>query len=153
MVTKIISGGQTGADRAGFDVALELGISIGGWVPRGRRAEDGIVPLKYGGVVETPSDAYEERTAFNVRDSDATVIFTCGPPGGGSVLCATFAESFGKPVLALDVDRGTVAEAISILREWLAEVSPGILNVAGSRLSDSPQIAEKTAEILRGALK
>jgi hypothetical protein len=131
MVEKIISGGQTGADRAGLDVALELGLNIGGWVPRGRRAEDGIVPAKYGGMVETQTDAYEERTKLNVRDSDATVIFTFGPPRGGSALCAETARSTGKPVLLLDLNGNNPEEMISHLRDWLGKVSPRILNVAG----------------------
>ena len=64
----IISGGQTGADRAGWDVALELGLAIGGWIPRGRRAEDGEVPTRYGGLRETDTDVYRERTEKNVAD-------------------------------------------------------------------------------------
>ena len=88
MVTKIVSGGQTGADRAALDAALEVGFATGGWIPRGRRAEDGAVPERYGNLVETESDAYEPRTELNVRDSDATVIFSFGPAFGGSALTA-----------------------------------------------------------------
>jgi len=152
MVVKIVSGGQTGADRAGLDVALELGLKIGGWVPRGRRAEDGVIPGKYAGMVETETDSYEERTELNVRDSDATVIFTFGPPRGGSALCARAARSSGKPFLALDLDRYSAEEMIPMLRDWLERVSPNVLNVAGSRAGDSPGIAERTAEVLREVL-
>jgi len=153
MVAKIISGGQTGADRAGLDVALELGLKTGGWVPRGRRAEDGKVPEKYSDVVEISSDSYDRRTEMNVRESDATVIFTFGPPTGGSAYTREFALSIGKPVLALDLTQSSPDEAVTILRSWLTEVQPSILNVAGSRSSQAPQIAAMTAMILRGALE
>jgi hypothetical protein len=153
MVTKIISGGQTGADRAGLDVALELGLNIGGWVPRGRRAEDGYVPEKYSGIVELSSDSYDKRTEMNVRKSDATVIFTFGPPTDGSAYTQQFALSIGKPVLALDLTRSSPEEAITLLREWLTDIRPNILNVAGSRSSQVPQIATFTAKILKGAFE
>ena len=152
MVGKIISGGQTGADRAALDVALELGLAIGGWVPQGRRAEDGVVPARYEGVVETNSDSYEYRTELNVRDSDATVIFTFGLPTGGSALTARLAQSFGRPVLLMDLERYGPDEAIPILRAWLEQTRSKILNVAGSRLSEEPRIVDAATRILRGAL-
>ena len=152
MVEKIISGGQTGADRAGLDVAMELGLTIGGWVPQGRRAEDGAVPARYDGVVETNSGSYEHRTELNIRGSDATVIFTFGPSNGGSALTERLARSLRKPVLVLDLDRHTPDEAITLLREWLEQTRPRILNVAGSRLSEEPRIVDPTTRILRGAL-
>jgi len=153
MVVKIISGGQTGADRAGLDVAMELGLKAGGWVPRGRRAEDGRVPEKYAGVVESLSDSYDRRTEMNVQNSDATVIFTYGPPKGGSAHTREFALSVGKPVLAMDLVKLSKEEPVINLREWLSKVQPAILNVAGSRSSQAPQIGADTAEILRGALE
>ncbi|MFQ5457827.1 MAG: putative molybdenum carrier protein [Myxococcota bacterium] len=153
MIKKIVSGGQTGADRAGLDVALELGLATGGWIPRGRRAEDGAVPERYGDLCETGSEAYEDRTERNVRDSDATAIFTFGPPTGGTALTARLARLLGKPCLALDLDRCTHEEASARLRAWLTETRPRILNVAGPRASKQPRIAEATAEILRSALQ
>jgi hypothetical protein len=80
LIAKIVSGGQTGADRAALDVAIGLGIATGGWVPRGRRAEDGAVPGRYVGMDETESPDYAERTRLNVRDSDATLILAFGRP-------------------------------------------------------------------------
>jgi hypothetical protein len=153
VIEKIISGGQTGADRAALDVAIGLGIATGGWVPRGRRAEDGPVPHRYEGIVEADSGSYENRTQLNVRDSDATVVFSFGPPSGGTALTATVAQSLGKPLLALDLERLTIDEAIARLRTWLAQAQPRVMNVAGPRLSHEPRIAEVTALILRGAIR
>jgi hypothetical protein len=72
---KVISGGQTGVDRAGLDAALSLGIPIGGWCPKGRRAADGRVPTKYA-LTETPASSYLQRTELNVFDADATIIMS-----------------------------------------------------------------------------
>ena len=152
MVCRIVSGGQTGADRAGLDVAEQLGLASGGWVPRGRRAEDGAIPARYTSLNETESESYEERTRLNVRDSDATVIFTRGQPAGGSALTADHARALSKPLLVIDLDEHRLEDAIERLRSWLAETRPGTLNVAGARLSEAPGIAEATAHVLRGAL-
>ena len=153
MVGRIVTGGQTGADRAGLDVAQELGLAAGGWVPRGRRAEDGVIPYRYTNLNETDSEAYEERTRLNVRDSDATVIFTFGPPAGGSALTADQARVLGRPLLVLDLDQHRPEDAIELLRSWLTETRPRALNVAGARSSEAPGIATATAHVLRGALR
>ena len=71
----ILSGGQTGADRAALDFAIEYGLPHGGWCPRGRLAEDGPIDERYE-LTETPSHRYAQRTEWNVRDSDATVVFS-----------------------------------------------------------------------------
>ena len=86
---KLISGGQTGADRAALDVARELGLAHGGAVPRGRAAEDGPIPACYGNLVETESDDPAERTKRNVLQADATLLITHGEPSGGSALIPT----------------------------------------------------------------
>src|SRR3954454_8651242 len=85
MFTKIVSGGQTGVDRAALDVALALGIPCGGWCPKGRKAEDGPIEDRYP-LSETPSSDYRQRTLWNIRDSDATLILTWGEPTGGTLL-------------------------------------------------------------------
>ena len=91
LVEKIVSGGQTGVDRAALDVALELGIPCGGWCPRGRRAEDGALSARYP-LMETPSDDYVQRTTWNIRDSDGTLILTRGEPTGGTAQTALICE-------------------------------------------------------------
>jgi putative molybdenum carrier protein len=149
---KIVSGGQTGADRAALDFALDRGIPIGGWVPKGRLAEDGRISERYAGLVETESPDPAIRTARNVRDSDATLILSNGPLEGGSLLTYREATRIGKPVLHLDLELLALAEASDRLRTWLAQVRPAILNVAGPRASQDPQIADATGAVLRMAL-
>jgi hypothetical protein len=152
VVERIVSGGQTGVDRAALDVAAELGIATGGWMPCGRRSEDGAIPERYTGLVEADSASYQRRTELNVRDSDATLVLSFGALRGGTALTARLAESLGRPLLALDLEQHTREEAIVRVRSWLAEVCPRVLNVAGPRLSEAPRIAEAAAEVLRGAL-
>lgn len=151
-VRKIVSGGQTGADRAALDVALELDLATGGWVPLGRRADDGEVPARYEGLVETESPEYSIRTELNVRDSDATVVFAFGPPGGGTELTVRAAERYGKSLLVIDLEGEASERLVAELREWLATVRPRVLNVAGPRLSEEPRIYVEVAGILNAAL-
>jgi len=153
VIERIVSGGQTGADRAALDVALELGIETGGWIPRGRRAEDAAIPQRYAGLVEADSDAYEIRTKLNVRDSDATAIFCFGAPTGGTALTVRCATSSGKPLLVVDLDQCDAADAVTRMRDWLAATRPRVLNVAGPRASKSPRIGTAVAGILRRSLE
>ena len=153
MLEKIVSGGQTGADRAALDFALANDLRIGGWVPRGRLAEDGPLPERYVGLDETDSADPGVRTARNVRDSDATLLVSHGPLAGGSLLTLREAIRASKPVLHLDLDRLSAASAGERLRRWLAVVRPRVLNVAGPRASEDPGIAEATAALLGAALR
>ncbi len=147
-VRKVVSGGQTGVDRAGLDVAAELGLERGGWCPRGRRAEDGAVPDAYP-LSETPSPGYPERTAWNVRDSDGTLVLTRGRPRGGTALTVSLARRAGRPVLVVNLDR----PGIPAVRAWLAENRIAVLNVAGPRESEAPGVHDEAAALLRGALQ
>lgn len=149
----IVSGGQTGVDQAAFDVALSLGLAIGGWVPQGRLAEDGIIPARFTGLREADSPDPAVRTRLNVRDSDATVIFSHGPLTGGSRLTYEEAVRIGKPVLHLDLAAQDDSEAARRLREWLDAVRPDVLNVAGPRRSGDPTIGDHAATVLRAALE
>jgi hypothetical protein len=101
MLTKIISGGQTGADRAALDVAIELDIPHGGWIPKGRKTEDGILPEKYQ-VQEMPTDSLPKRTEKNVLDSDGSLILTHGNLTGGSALTVKMAKKHGRPYRHVD---------------------------------------------------
>lgn len=153
MLKKIVSGGQTGADRAAMDFALANGLGVGGWVPRGRLAEDGPIPEHYPDLIETESTDPAVRTALNVQDSDATLILSHGPLAGGSLLTLQEAFRAGKPVLHLDLDRIARASAAAQLRSWLAELRPSTLNVAGPRASKDPRIAAATEAVLEMALR
>ena len=148
MIERIISGGQTGADRAALDVALSFGFGIGGWVPKGRLAEDGVIPARYPNLVETESKQLKARTKLNVRDSDATVIFSHGPLFGGSAYTQAKAIELGKPHIHMDLEKSTPDKVVTNIREWLAQVNPVVLNVAGPRASKDAQIYEKTRAIL-----
>ena len=128
---KIISGGQTGADRAALDWAIAHGIPHGGWCPAGRRAEDGVIPDVYQ-QTETPGQNYEQRTKWNVRDSDATLIISQGPYlTGGSKRTLEFAIALVKPCLHLHAGLDPAA----ILRDFLAQHPVAVLNIAGPRES------------------
>lgn len=148
---KIISGGQTGADRAALDVALELGIECGGWCPRGRRAEDGAIDARYP-LRETDSAEYPVRTERNVIDSDATVLITRGRATGGSALTARLARRHRKPLLEIDLDQTAPAAAAERLRDFIAGSGAAVLNVAGPRESTAPGIGALVKEVLGLAL-
>ncbi len=152
MVEKIVSGGQTGADRAALDAARELGLARGGWVPRGRRAEDGRVPDRYDGMTETGSDDYAERTERNVRDACATLVLCFGAPAGGTAHTAAHARALGRPLLVLDLERLPTADAAERLRAWLARERPRVLNIAGPRAGDEPRIAGAARAVLLAGL-
>ena len=147
-IERIISGGQTGADRAGLEIALELGIPIGGHCPKGRRAEDGKVPRRYP-LTPTASSDYRERTRLNVERSDATIVFTFGSPTSGSRFTISEAERLGKPVLHVDLEEPDPEEQVL---DFLAEHQPRVLNVAGSRESRAPGIFAETQRVVRDAL-
>lgn len=154
MVERIISGGQTGADRGGLAAAISMGIPHGGWCPKGRRAEDGRVPARYR-LQETGSSSYRSRTKRNVLDADATVIFTRGKLEGGSLLTARVAQEAGKPCLHLDLERigSNLTAAVAQLRSWLADNEVRTLNVAGSRESRAHGIQVAVAKFLQLALE
>lgn len=146
---KIVSGGQTGADRAGLDAALELGISLGGWCPRGRRAEDGPIDSKYP-LRETGADDCRVRTELNVRDSDGTLIFTVGEPTGGTALTMAQAVTWGKPYLVIDL--GGKSPDYSTVRAWLVNDAIRVLNIAGPRESEAPGIYDLVKNFLNRLL-
>jgi hypothetical protein len=153
MIGKLVSGGQSGVDRAALDTALGLGVPCGGWCPRGRRAEDGPIPARYP-LTETPSSDYGERTRRNVRDSDATLILTWGEPAGGTLLTLDECRKAGKPCLVVDLGGGTdPAEAGREARPWVAaNVAGGVLNVAGPRASEQPAAYDVAGAFLRALL-
>lgn len=135
-ISKIVAGGQTGVDRAALDTALKHGLECGGWCPRGRIAEDGIIPFEYP-LRETPRPVYSERTEWNVRDSDGTLVLTKGKPTGGAALTIECARKQAKPVLVLDVKKNQDCGRDKF-EKWLSAHRIEVLHVAGPRESHSP---------------
>jgi hypothetical protein len=150
---KIISGGQTGADRAALDFAIQHAIPHGGWVPKGRKAEYTRIPDSYQ-LQEMPTDSYRARTEQNVIDSNGTVIISHGKLTGrsGSVYTAEMARKHGRPRLHLNMVKLSIEQAAQVLRSWIAENKIEVLNVAGPRQSEDPRIYDTTLEILQAAL-
>ena len=147
MVQQIVSGGQTGVDRAALDVALELGLPCGGWCPKGRKAEDGPIPSRYP-LQETLSDDYAQRTEWNVRDSDGTLIVNWGELAGGTAQTMDLAARLRKPCLVLDLATPPAASAV---RAWLLAHQIQVVNVAGPRESKCPGIYASASQFLRQA--
>ena len=156
-VRRLVSGGQTGADRAALDVAIRLGVPYGGWCPRGGRAEDLPDPpgllRAYPELVETPSTDAGVRTEWNVRDSDATLLLTERPDAlsGGTALTRDLARRLGRPFLV------TSTEDVEAVRAWLRELreqadKPLVLNVAGPRESKEPGLYDGASSLLEQVL-
>jgi hypothetical protein len=148
MFTDIVSGGQTGVDRAALDVALELGLPCGGWCPRGRRAEDGPIDARYP-LTETPWDGYPQRTEWNVRDSDGTLVLARGTPDRGTALTIYLATRYNRPLLVIDLGGSPDAQAV---RQWADRYDVHVVNVAGPRESSCPGIHDEAAAFMRRVL-
>lgn len=132
----VISGGQSGADRAGLDSALAFGIPVGGRCPAGRRAEDGVIPACYP-LSETRSREYGVRTRLNVRAADATLVLNQGELSGGTLLTVAYAEKRAKPWLLVQLDdQQRVAPAA--VAQWLRSQGVRVLNIAGPREGKAP---------------
>jgi len=144
---KIISGGQTGADRAALDAAIERGIPHGGWLPRGRKAEDGTVPRSYN-LRELASPRYRDRTGKNILESDGTLIVSYGPLTGGSALTEALAIRYNRPCLHLNMAAITPDAAGVALEKWLKKYGIITLNVAGPRASREPRIYDTVKKLI-----
>lgn len=139
LVRRIVSGGQSGVDRAALDWAIDHRVDHGGWCPRGRRAEDGPIDPRYP-LHETESACYADRTRRNVRESDATLIFNAGPLEGGTLLTRRIAAAAGKPCLVAQLDGHSRPREVRRVLEWLGSDAWLTLNVAGPRARQRPGI-------------
>ena len=140
MLEKIVSGGQTGADRAALDFAIKNNIPHGGWCPKGRLAEDGPISAKYN-LTEMPTDSYKSRTEQNVIYSDGTLILLHGPLTGGSKYTHEMAKQHHRPCLKINLANTNVYEAGTMIMVWVMGNKISVLNVAGPRASKNPYIS------------
>jgi hypothetical protein len=140
-------------DRGALDAALECRLRIGGWIPKGRVAEDGAVPPEYAGLRETETADYDERTRLNVRDTDATLVMSWGEPGGGTRETCRIALELGRPLLIIDLDAADPSDAARRILAWVQSLDHvERLNVAGPRGSHAPLAYERARETLRMVL-
>jgi hypothetical protein len=151
------SGGQTGVDRGALEAVLALseraGISAGGWCPRGRLAEDGVLDARYP-LSETPTAESAQRTEWNVRDADATLILHRGELAGGTALTAQVAARLGRPLFQIDLNQADLnaSAAIAEIRAWLRDQGVRVLNVAGPRESQCPGITAQSRDLMQRLL-
>lgn len=150
---KIISGGQTGVDRAALDAAIAIGLDYGGSIPLGRKAEDGFIDLRYARLNELSTAAYGVRTEQNVMEGDATLVFTAGRCDGGTKLTVKLLKKHFKPYLLIYLANTGEDEAVEQVKNWLCELEPRVLNVAGPRESKSPGIYARVLEILSAVFR
>jgi hypothetical protein len=149
---KIVSGGQTGVDRAALDFAIRHGYEHGGWCPHGRRAEDGVIPPVYR-LRETDSADYDERTEKNVVGSDATLIVVREKDlSGGTAFTKTCAEQQGRPVMFV-CEPESVSESAAALSKFLKRNNVCTLNIAGPRESQAPGIGKFVDKLLKATLE
>ena len=151
MLKKLISGGQTGADSCIVAVGRQLGVPIGGEVPKGWLTEQGPDPrLRDLGFSESASADYAVRTRHNVEQADATLVFATAPGSDGTRLTLEHARHTGRPYLLVNP---FLPQAEQSVRDWLAVTRPQVLNVAGNRESRSPGIAKQASRVLYGVLR
>ena len=148
---KIISGGQTGADRAALDFAIEYNIPHSGWIPKGRKTEDGPLADKYQ-LGELSDRSYSKRTEQNILDSDGTLIISHGRLSGGSDLTRKLAKKHNRPWIHVDMNEISVQDATDKIRKWFKNNNISILNVAGPRTSKDPRIYQTSLEVLKATI-
>lgn len=149
-VKMIISGAQTGAARAALDFAIEVGVPYGGWVPKGRKAEDGIIPDKYDQLLEMPRTGYPARTEQNVLKAHGTLIISHGQlTGGDSLRTERLADQHERPCLHIDLTVANPSVAARKIITWISENGIEILNVAGPRASKDPTLYQDTLNLLK----
>jgi len=151
MINKIISGGQTGADQAALDAAIQWQIPHGGRIPKGRLTESGILPERYK-LQEMPTGSYPARTEQNVIESDGTLIISHGKPSGSPKYSQEMALKYHRPYLHIDLNNNNAFDAAKHVYQWIKMHNIGSLNVAGSRASEDPYIYQATMHLITAVL-
>ena len=151
MLRKIISGGQTGVEQAALDAAIKYNFSHGGWIQKGRKTEDGILPYEYK-LKELNSGAHPNYTEKNVINSDGTLIISHDKLKGGSVLPRRLAKKYNRQFLHINLDETPAFIAASKINNWIIEYDIEILNVTGSRAGKDPKIYEVVKYIIEGVI-
>ncbi len=149
---EVVSGGQTGVDRAALDAAMTLGVETGGWCPAGRLDEDGVIPDNYP-LKELPQAGYRQRTKQNVIDSDGTVIIYFGFPSGGTELTIYFCIREKKPYVLIDAEELNGDRAASKVQGFILKYDIETLNVAGPRASKEPRAYEYSKWVVEKVLR
>jgi hypothetical protein len=157
-IETIVSGGQTGVDRAALDIAIEYKIPHSGWCPFGRKAEDGVILPKYNlkeAPEPTPEESkdpdaiYKKRTELNAKDSDGTLIILKDAPMGGTLFTIDMLKKYNKPYLIYNIEKSS---GINEIIGWIKKNNIKKLNVAGPRESQTDGIYKAALNILRGVL-
>ncbi|WP_321276902.1 putative molybdenum carrier protein [Thiomicrorhabdus indica] len=151
MIQKVVSGGQTGVDRAALDWALNHSINIGGFCPKGRLAENGIIPEIYP-LIELDSPEYTVRTRANVENSDGTLIFFKSKLNGGTKNTLAYCEAIKKPYLAVELSTSE-NEFKMQFNTWLSQENIQVLNIAGPRASKCQNCYGSVVQLLNATLK
>lgn len=152
MLTRIISGGQTGVDRGALDAALASGFPCGGSCPLGRRAEDGAIPERYP-LTEIDSASYPARTRQNAADADGTLVIFFGGLSGGTAETLRICQALGRPVLTVDGSAKTPELAAVEAMAFVAQNAIAVLNVAGPRESSHAGAAQYARAVVRMMLR
>jgi hypothetical protein len=148
---KIISGGQTGVDRAALDVALKHRIECGGWCPAGRLDEFGRIPDRYP-VQKMETGGFTERTLKNVKDSDGTIIIHPGKISGGTDQTVRFCIELQRPHQLIDASKISAEDAAKLIHDFVCNNKIKVLNVAGPRQSEWPEGYDYASRAVAGSL-
>lgn len=152
MLKKIVTGGQTGVDRAALDAAIGWNFDYGGYIPDGRKAEDGQIHEIYENLTELKGKGYEDRTEQNVIHSDGTLIIYSENLAGGTELTFDKARHHNRPHLCIDISTTSVCDAACIARGWVQTNDIEVLNVAGPRHSENCKVYGYTLALLNKVL-